>query len=264
MKIFLSDMDGTLLDSNKRLPQNINKLIEKLNSQNATFGIVSGRSYANLATLFNTYLDKMILICDNGSNVFYHNKEIIKEVIDKELLKKAVARIRDLDYAQHVYCASDNKFYIDKMSNDPYILKNIDNYYPNYIYKEDILNADIEIIKIAIISEKQITEVYELLKDFQDVLKITISAKDWVDINKLGSNKAQALMKLAEIKKIDHSNIYVFGDHLNDLELFKYFKNSFAVSNAHDDILKLASKIIGSNDDNSVVKEIARIAKIDL
>ena len=53
----------------------------------------------------------------------------------------------------------------------------------------------------------------------------------------------------------------VFGDNLNDKNMFKMAKTAVAVKNATDDIKKYATEIIGSNEEDSVVKYLVEKTK---
>ena len=44
----------------------------------------------------------------------------------------------------------------------------------------------------------------------------------------------------------------VFGDSINDLPMFKIADESYAVSNAIDELKDAATAVIGSNDEDSV------------
>ena len=50
-----------------------------------------------------------------------------------------------------------------------------------------------------------------------------------------------------------HEKLVVFGDSLNDISMFKIADESYAVANAMDELKKIATYIIGSNEEDSVV-----------
>lgn len=51
---------------------------------------------------------------------------------------------------------------------------------------------------------------------------------------------------------------WAFGDYLNDVDMLNNSYYSFAMSNAHESIKKVANFMTGSNNDNSVMKEIEK------
>jgi 5-amino-6-(5-phospho-D-ribitylamino)uracil phosphatase len=52
--------------------------------------------------------------------------------------------------------------------------------------------------------------------------------------------------------------ITVFGDHVQDVQLFNVGKRKVAVANAIDELKQVATHHIGINDEDSVVKFIER------
>ena len=62
------------------------------------------------------------------------------------------------------------------------------------------------------------------------------------------------IRKLGDQLQIPASRITVFGDHLNDLSMFRVAGRRVAVANAHPDILQIADEVIGTNDEDAVVR----------
>ena len=58
-----------------------------------------------------------------------------------------------------------------------------------------------------------------------------------------------------EIKRLTGADrIIAFGDNLNDIPLFEAADEAYAVSNAHEKLKEIATGIIGSNDEDAVIK----------
>lgn len=55
------------------------------------------------------------------------------------------------------------------------------------------------------------------------------------------------------------SNVIAFGDYNNDYEMIKYSGIGYAMEDATDHVKSVADEIIGSNNDNSVIKKIYEI-----
>ncbi len=73
------------------------------------------------------------------------------------------------------------------------------------------------------------------------------------------ANKGTAIKKIQEIFKITPCETMVFGDYLNDLEMIKNAKYSYAMENAHPLLKKEANFIAENNNQNGVVKKIKEI-----
>ena len=79
----------------------------------------------------------------------------------------------------------------------------------------------------------------------------------WLTIHDKRACKAHAVTELLELTGFSQDDLVVFGDNLNDVNMFKMAKTAIAVENATDQIKGYANKIIGSNQEDSVVKYIA-------
>ena len=64
VKLIAADMDGTLLDDQKRLPNGFPKLLECLAKRGVAFAVASGRSYPALQMLFGKKTEELLLICE--------------------------------------------------------------------------------------------------------------------------------------------------------------------------------------------------------
>ena len=56
IKLIACDMDGTLLDSQKRLPEGLLPALQRLREQGVAFAVASGRQYAALRRNVNILL----------------------------------------------------------------------------------------------------------------------------------------------------------------------------------------------------------------
>jgi hydroxymethylpyrimidine pyrophosphatase-like HAD family hydrolase len=56
----------------------------------------------------------------------------------------------------------------------------------------------------------------------------------------------------------------VTGDGMNDISMFEIFPNSYAPSNAQDEIKKLAGEIVCSSEDDGFAQSVERVLKINM
>ena len=124
----------------------------------------------------------------------------------------------------------------------------------------DFLNSQHEYISIACIDKKEnLLELYNKYSS-NPLLEIHLTEDVyqnefyWLEFAKKGSTKKDAIIFLKEY--LNATSLITFGDNLNDISMFTIADKSYAVSNAHHDLKKIANEIIGSNLENSVVKKI--------
>ena len=96
VKLIATDMDGTLLDSEKNFPNDMNYVLEKLNEKNVRFIVASGRQYYNLAKQFENFDQEFIYISENGAMVLDNDEIIYFSEIDREKLFKPVEIARKI------------------------------------------------------------------------------------------------------------------------------------------------------------------------
>ena len=91
IKIIATDMDGTLLDDKKQLPENFEDVIRKLLKKNIRFVISSGRSFGALKKQFNSYLDSLTFICDNGAYIVDRGNVLSVSVMEKSTVDSIIS-----------------------------------------------------------------------------------------------------------------------------------------------------------------------------
>jgi hypothetical protein len=78
----------------------------------------------------------------------------------------------------------------------------------------------------------------------------------WLTIHDQKACKSKALRMLLQMEGIPAEHLTVFGDHINDIKMFQLAGRAIAVANAEEPAKQHADEIIGSNEEDSVVKYI--------
>ena len=104
-------------------------------------------------------------------------------------------------------------------------------------------------------AREYIAPLYEKVKQYKGweslFQKDTYRDEFWLEICPQNCTKAKSILKLKE--QLGFEKLVVFGDSLNDISMFKIADESYAVANAMDELKKIATHIIGSNEEDSVV-----------
>ena len=74
-----------------------------------------------------------------------------------------------------------------------------------------------------------------------------------------GATKAQAILKIKERYHCD--KIVVFGDSMNDISMFEIADESYAVANSCEELKKMATHVIGSNNEDCVIRQIEKMTR---
>ena len=78
VRLVAADMDGTLLDSRKRLSPEFMPMLEKLKANGVHFVVSSGRQYYNLLNHFEDLRDRIVFLSENGARVTYRDLNLLE------------------------------------------------------------------------------------------------------------------------------------------------------------------------------------------
>ena len=74
----------------------------------------------------------------------------------------------------------------------------------------------------------------------------------WLEIMPREASKANAIKQLKKL--LDCDRLVVFGDGKNDMDMFQLADEAYAVENAVDELKKIATAVIESNNEDGVAK----------
>jgi len=259
IKFIACDMDGTLLDSKKQLPEDFEEVLDALMEKDVIFAIASGRQYDSINRQFAAIRDKLWIIAENGA-VVYDNKgnKLVCDSLDSESCVAIISRLIDEENLYVVVCGEESAY--GEAKNEP-ILENVLPYYTKYKSVDDAkeaVKAD-HIFKIAVFDAQGSQEhCYPLLSDYYDSHNVLVSGTNWLDVMKKSVTKGSAIRAVQEKLGIKFEECMAFGDYMNDYDMMKECGESYAMENAVPELKKVCRHIAPSNDENGVMRVIRR------
>ncbi|MFK4108028.1 Cof-type HAD-IIB family hydrolase [Streptomyces sp. NPDC002176] len=266
IRLVVTDMDGTLLDDDKCPPDTLWPLLAELRRRGVLFSPASGRQYATLARQFAEVAEGMVFIAENGTYVVRDGVELSSDPLDAASAADLARTVRGLAArgvdAGAVVCGK-RAAYVER--TDEAFLAEVRKYYVEHRVVEDVTAVDDEIIKVAVYDFGSAeTGAAPALAPFADSHQVVVSGEHWVDVMNRTANKGAALRGLQRELGITPAQTMVFGDYLNDLEMLDAADWSFAMANAHPDVIRRARHLAPSNNDQGVPRTVARMLGIDL
>lgn len=259
IRLVAVDMDGTLLDDEKRLPEGVWPLLQRLRDRGIVFVPASGRQYATLHDMFGDA--PRGIIAENGTLVTLDGTVRSTIPLPVGRSREVVARVRELQrsgmHIGQVVCGVDSA-YIE--SDDPEFVAETARYYhalreiPDLL-ADDLIGGPEEIIKIAVYDFDGAEEhSAPALRHFEPDVLVVVSGQNWLDIVPPTANKGAALSALQHELGVGPAQTVAFGDYLNDLELLDVADWSFAMANAHPLVAERARYRAPSNVDQGVLR----------
>jgi Cof subfamily protein (haloacid dehalogenase superfamily) len=250
VKLVVTDMDGTLLNSNHQVSALFYDLFEKMKAHNILFVAASGRPYYGILNKLDAIKDDIIIIAENGGLALKNGKTLLSTPIFNSNLSKLATLVDSIHDAHPVFCCK-NLAYIK--SDSETLLNLLSEYYPNHIIIDSINDIKEEVYKIALFHEVSSEKnIYPFVKHLEPEYKIKISANHWVDISQNSANKGHALKLIQNMYKITEKETMVFGDYNNDIEMLELGYFSYAMQNAHPLVKKIARFETKSNNEDGV------------
>ena len=260
IKLIMSDMDGTLLDENSKLPEEFHEIAAELKRRGVMFAPASGRQYFSLKKTFKGYEDDFIFFAENGTIVMQHDKELFSCPMSKKVALHILDTAAQNDEIFRVYCGKKDA-YVLKSQNRPEFVDELMRYYTHNSFVDDFADVDDECIKVSLYDASANADkvIYPLVKKFNGQQQVVLSSSYWIDVMAFGINKGIAVQQIQRKLKISPDECAAFGDYLNDAEMMSSVYYSFAMENAHPQIKKLARFSTASNAEHGVIKGIRRL-----
>ena len=259
--LYVSDLDGTLLRSNETTSDYTNAAINRLTEQGMIFSYATARSLNTARKVTRGMNAKIPLIVYNGAFV---RDNVTSEIllanyfgadIEPVLAELLARNIYPIVYAQ-IGGAEKFTYIPEKCSKGvlDFVATRHGDVRDNPVHTVNELLAGDRFYITCIDDPSKLEPLYEKYKDqFHCVYQKDIySGEQWLEIMPLAASKSNAIRQLKAL--LGCEKLVVFGDGKNDIDMFELADESYAVSNACDELKAVATAVIGGNNEDGVAK----------
>lgn len=252
IKLVATDMDGTFLNSDKEFDPRFIDIFHELNKLKIKFVVASGQQYYRLYQRFIPMSEDICFIAENGTYVAMGSQKLFANEMRRDLVNQVVDIIDKTPRLIMIMCGTKAAYIERRYQDYEYEVKK---YYCMYQFVDSFDEVDDEIIKLAIYDPKYHIEelIGNVLLQLPEELKTVTSGNEWMDITNKEANKGLSMIFLQEYLGIHPEEAMAFGDQMNDYELLKSVKYSYAMDNAVDEIKDIAYGIVPSNIEQGVL-----------
>ncbi|MGI5959734.1 MAG: HAD family hydrolase [Massiliimalia sp.] len=260
IRLIASDLDGTLLDDQKRIPPEFFPTVKEWSQKGVLFAAASGRSYPKVEEEFRQGTDDMYFICDNGAAVWHRGELLYSRTIPDEEVKALLQELTQCPDVLPILCGLNGAYHPPFPKG---FEKHVCTYYSNDQVVEDLFSVSDGILKIAVCDLKgpQNNSYAVLTKKFGDQYNFAVSGAVWMDIMVADVDKGKGLQMIQEKYGISREETLAFGDYYNDVELLQQAEFSYVMENANEDMKQYGKFIAPSNNDQGVMKVILQYLK---
>lgn len=275
IKMFASDLDGTLLNALHECDKTIRRAIREIGDMGLHVVPATGRSVLPYGDHGFTGL-KIDSCCSNGSIIRGHNGEVLKTYsVDPEFTEELIKRFPNICFdcstPDGMYSSGSYEMHQAGFKNDSLTKKIVmrgmrargglheEQYFDQPL--SEILSHDVCKINCRVTSEELERELKAFLADHADTVVNAPFDPVMFEITDIACNKGASVAWLGRYYGIEEDEIAVYGDGGNDIAMLSRFKHSYATANGSDAAKAAASETIGRCSLHAVPKHMLKTAR---
>ncbi|WP_070000813.1 HAD family hydrolase [Cellulosilyticum sp. I15G10I2] len=260
--LFISDLDGTLITTNKAISKKNKEAIRDFISQGGEFTIATGRTVQNVLPYLDGLSINKACILYNGGAIYdlgkkafiacsFLNKDKIVDVI-KWILEQYSTLCIQVFTTETIYIVNHDK------RVDPVVLAEKQAFKLSDI--ESILHKEwMKIILNGIHEELVECDTYLKSTLEEGVIHTVFSVPTYLEILPFGVSKGTALKELIKLTGAQNKKVIAIGDYDNDIEMIKMATVGIATRNASEGAKNSADLLTVSNDEDAIFEVITHI-----
>jgi Cof subfamily protein (haloacid dehalogenase superfamily) len=259
IRLFLADVDGTLVTNDKVLTDRAIAAVAKLKQAGILFAITSGRPPRGMTMLVEPLQLTMPIAAFNGG-VFVHpdmsvlNQQVIPDEVTPTVIE--VLGTHGLDV--WVYRGAD--WYI-RDPHGPHVAREgwTVKFDPTVV--DSFASVSDHVAKVVGVSDdydavqKGVDAVRER---FGDHVSAARSQPYYADVTNPNANKGGVVQYLSQTYEIPTEQIATIGDQPNDVLMFAHSGLSIAMGNASHEVQEAARRVTTSNEDEGFANAVER------
>jgi len=246
IKLFVTDLDGTLLKNHLYVEEENQEALQSLHRQGIDIAFASGRTDQDIVQLFDELKISGHRLSQNGAFLIDKNKQLLSENNFPHELSKEIYQVSK-DLPVYYFVTTKDHTYFDQE------IPIIDQLQPLFnhrlVFNPELANDikdGLQVSKVMLMAETEVLHVLkaELDNEFKQQINTFLSAPMCLDISPPGINKAAGLQVLCDSLQINPHEIAVIGDSQNDIDMLKMTPHSYVMSSAEHDVKQVANHVV--------------------
>ncbi|WP_461206782.1 sugar-phosphatase [Clostridium sp. DL1XJH146] len=255
-KLIAIDMDGTLLNEEKKITKENYEAIMKAKEMGVKIVLSTGRPLNGILD----YLKELNLFDEDCYSVVY-NGSVVRNNHTGDIIYEKTITFDDLISLGDI--SKEIGFYIHALTPNGVITPKMNKYTQieadiNKIPIKEIdfreVSPNEEIIKVLMVQDPEIIDdlIEKLPKNLHTKYHTCKSAPFFFEFLNTEATKGLGVQKIAELLGIKQKEVICIGDAGNDLQMIEYAGLGVAMENAFDEVKKVADYITKSHTESGV------------
>jgi 5-amino-6-(5-phospho-D-ribitylamino)uracil phosphatase len=275
-RLFVSDLDGTLLDGAAQLSARSRSELVALLGAGMRFTIASARSIQTIATILGDLPLSLPVIEFNGGFItdLRTRRALVCHAVEPEVAQAVMGWGLAAGLAPFVSTYTDG----EQRLYPPAVISNVGMawYADTRLEARDprlrapidcFATLDQTIVCVTLIARRELLEpiAAQIEAGFPGRTN-TLCYENryspgwyWLTVHSAHASKDRALREVAELCGLGLADVTVFGDEINDVPMFRCAGRAVAVENAIAELKAIAHEVIGPHHEDSVVQYLRRV-----
>ena len=276
--LFVSDLDGTLLGSDRKVSAESVRLINEAIADGAMFSVATARTPATVGPLLEGVRSPLPFIVMTGAAIWNRedNRYLYAAFHHADTARRLVGLYRGLGLSAFVYILGEDNvihiYHIGDMSDleREFMEERLDTPYKRFhiIEREDgglPDSLDRVLLFYSMRPTEEVRRVYDEIRDSSDLRAVFYHDMYGDEIALMEvfgpeASKANAVRRLAGM--VGAERIVAYGDNVNDIPILEVADDAVVVENAVEAARLAAGRVIGPNTADSVAKDIKKQTKM--
>jgi len=260
IKLFVSDIDGTLVISGKYPSEKTVQAFQKMTNAGIMATVATGRMYRAALPMAQAVGIKVPIITYNGALIKSADGEILySSYLEPELVVELVEYFQAAKV--HLQTYSEDKLRYAEHNGFSEMYEASQKTLGEAVGWEGLKKFTSRVCKVLAIfeSEEANNKFSEKLKEkFAGRIDVTRSSPTLAEIINPGVSKAAAIKILAKKFGFDKSEVATIGDGDNDLEMLAAAGMSIAMGNANDKVKSACEFVTGNCEDDGLAQAVEK------
>jgi hypothetical protein len=258
IRLLLSDVDGTLVRTDKTLSERSIDAVHALHAAGIHFAVTSGRPPRGMSMLVEPLSLRTPLAAFNGGLVVEPEMEVLEErTIPDDLVSPTIDLLESFELSIWVYRGAD---WLVLDPEGPHVAREAHTVQFDPTVLESFDGAA-DVAKIVGVSDDYRTVAAAAgaaHDEFGDHVAASRSQPYYLDITHPDANKGSVVAYLAERYAVAADEIATIGDMPNDVLMFARSGLSIAMGNADREVQRAARRVTTTNDEDGFANAVER------
>ncbi|NOU73556.1 Cof-type HAD-IIB family hydrolase [Paenibacillus sp. LMG 31458] len=264
-KWIITDLDGTLLNSQQQVGEETIRRAEQFRSQGGRFTFATGRTLISTKPFIEQLNIVEPVILFNGAKIYDPVRgAYLEEYFLPQPYTELVLNLYSTTKAQYgldLLVFVNEQIYVPEWSDEVERFQLKDKVIIQQKPYTEIYSEWKRINKIMLLGDVERVNQFQeyCIKVFADIgpsrLNSVVSEPGLLEVLPPGINKGSACLRLMEIADVKRETITTIGDGLNDLEMITSY-HGIAMKNGHPELKSAASRVTERNNDEDALVEV--------